>query len=55
MDICSLKNIFINDYFSAGVNWDYFYSLVGCLAEDLHSGRAVCGVNNMRFLIPAGA
>lgn len=28
---------------------------MGCPAEGLHSGRAVCGVDIMRFLIPAGA
>lgn len=28
---------------------------MGCPAEDLHSGRAVCGGVNTRFLIPAGA
>lgn len=54
VEICSLRNAFINDYFSVGVNWDYFFSLVGCPAEVKHSGRAVCGVDNTKFLIPAG-
>lgn len=55
MEICSLRTTFINDYFSVGVNWDYFYTLVGCPAEVLHSGRAVCRLNSTKFLIPAGA
>lgn len=56
VEICSLRNTtFINDCFSVGVNWDYFFSFVGCPAEDLHSGRVVCGVDNTRLFIPAAA